>query len=527
MRSRRALAGAYRTHFQRGFMRFRPILTLALAGAAAGCGPSTPAPEPPAPRVEVTAEADGRLLRPGESATGVITEEDPTWGTNGRFHLYRFEAAEGDRLAVEMASEEFDTYLVVGDRSVGIFNPLAQDDDSGGELDARVRFVAPRTGTFWVIAQAYAEYGTGAYTISLARLPEPAPAVAQRIAVGASVAGELEESDAQDEEDESFYDLYTFEAVGGQRYSVVMSSSAFDTYLIVGRGTDELEEITRDDDSGGGTDSRIVFAADRSGTYAIHATSFGGNATGEYSLSVNEMAPPGPLTVTPATVGESITGTLGAGDAMSEEGSWQDFHSFRGSEGQRIAVTLRSADFDSFLELGELDGEDFLSDYSDDDSGGGLDSRIVATLDRTGEYTVRATSLNPDETGGYSLLIEELPAPGPVSVRAIAVGQTLNGALEPSDAVLEDESFYDVYTFSGSRGQRVRITLRSDDFDSYLSFGRWRNGEVDIIDSDDDSGGNLDSQLEVTLPESGTWAIQANSLGASEMGDYTVTLEEL
>lgn len=508
-------------------MRFRPILSLALAGAAAGCGAPTPPPEPPAPRVEVTPATDGRPLRPGESATGVITDEDPIWGTNGRFHLYRFDAAEGDRLAVEMSSEEFDTYLVVGDRSVGIFNPLAQDDDSGGELDARVRFVAPRSGTFWVIAQAYAEYGTGAYTISLARLPEPGPAIAQPIAVGASATGELEEGDAQDDEDESFYDLYTFEAVAGQRYSVVMSSSEFDTYLIVGRGADELDEIARDDDSGGGTDSRVVFAADRSGTYAIHASSFAGNVTGEYSLSVNEMPPPGPLTVTPATVGESTTGTLGAGDAMSEEGSWQDFHSFRASEGQRIAITVRSADFDSFLELGRMDGEDFLGDYSDDDSGGGLDSRIVATLERGGEHTVRVTSLYPGESGAYSLIVEELPPPGPVSVRSIAMGETLDGALEPSDAVLEDESFYDVYTFSGSGGQRVRITLRSDDFDSYLSFGRWRNGEVDIIDSDDDSGGNLDSQLEVTLPESGTWAIQANSLGASEMGDYTITLEAM
>ena len=43
--------------------------------------------------------------------------------------------------------------------------------------------------------------------------------------------------------------------------------------------------------------------------------------------------------------------------------------------------------------------------------------------------------------------------------------------LEPGDAigVLDDGSHYDIYTFSGPAGQRVRITLRSDDFDAFLA----------------------------------------------------------
>ena len=111
------------------------------------------------------------------------------------------------------------------------------------------------------------------------------------------------------------------------------------------------------------------------------------------------------------------------------------------------------------------------------------------SLWRSGEFVVRANSLSPGETGRYSIVVEELPPPGPASVRPIGMGRTVNGRLEPSDALLDDGSHYDIYTFSGSAGQRVRITLRSDDFDAFLAFGRWQDGDVSVTDTDDDSAG--------------------------------------
>ena len=286
-------------------MRSNSVLAASFVVVLAACGPG-PSPERPAPSETVYTEADGRLIRVGEAVHDVIAEEDPTWGTNGRFHLYRFHASEGDRIAIEMSSDDFDTYLVVGDRAGGIFNPIAQDDDSGGDLDARVRFIAPRTGPFWILAQAYAEYGFGSYTLELAALPAPRPVSATPIAVGSSVSGELTEDDPMQEDDESHFDLYTFDAVDGERYSITMSSPAFDTYLHLGDGTTDFGEITSDDDGGGGTDSRIVFTADFSGTYAIQATSFAPEQTGEYTVTVVELAPPGPLTVTPIAVGRAV-----------------------------------------------------------------------------------------------------------------------------------------------------------------------------------------------------------------------------
>ena len=508
-------------------MHFRTVAFLAAMPLLAACGASAPQTAQPQPGT-VTTGPEGRMLRVGEMDEGVITEQDPIWGSNGRFHLYRFDATAGERYVVEMTSEDFDTYLVVGDRPSGVFSPIAYDDDGGGDLDARVRFVAPATGTYWVLAQAYAEYGLGSYLISLDRLPAPIAATPVPLTIGASVDGELTEGDALDEYDEKSYDLYTFQAEAGHRYAITLASSDFDAYLVLGR-TDEgaFEEIDRNDDGSGSTDSRIVFVPTESGTYSIHATSFDAGESGSYSVRVTELAPPGPATITTISIGQELRGTLDEDDQIGDDGSFYDIYRFRGREGQRVSITMSSNDLDSYLQLGEA-ADEFWEDHSDDDSAGGLDSRIVATLWRTGEYEIHANSLNADEIGSYTLTLEEMPESGPAEVRPIELGRTVEGEIEATDASLPDDSYYDIYTLRANGGDRLSITLRSDDFDSYLAFGPWRNDEIEITHSDDDSGGGLqglDSQIQLTIPSTGTYAIRVNTLGGMEFGSYTLRVD--
>ena len=111
----------------------------------------------------------------------------------------------------------------------------------------------------------------------------------------------------------------------------------------------------------------------------------------------------------------------------------------------------------------------------------------------------------------------------------IEIGQTIEGSIDPDDGILEDDTYYDVYTFRATAGTRLSITLRSDDFDAFLAFGRWDNGSFEYVDGDDDSGGGLtglDAQLQLTVPSTGTWAIQANTVGQFETGAYTLEVEE-
>ena len=52
-----------------------------------------------------------------------------------------------------------------------------------------------------------------------------------------------------------YVDVYNFNGTTAQQIAIVMNSSVFDTYLYLVDSTNQV--ILQDDDSGGGTDSRI------------------------------------------------------------------------------------------------------------------------------------------------------------------------------------------------------------------------------------------------------------------------------
>ncbi|CAN5827667.1 hypothetical protein BH23CYA1_BH23CYA1_16430 [soil metagenome] len=99
----------------------------------------------------------------------------------------------------------------------------------------------------------------------------------------------------------------------------------------------------------------------------------------------------------------------------------------------------------------------------------------------------------------------------------------VQGALTTGDAVLEDGSLYDEYTFAGSSGQQITISLISQDFDPYLILldpqGR-RIGE-----NDDVSRNNRNSRLVITLPSTGTYTAVANSYESGKTGQYEIKIE--
>ena len=49
-----------------------------------------------------------------------------------------------------------------------------------------------------------------------------------------------------------------------------------------------------------------------------------------------------------------------------------------------------------------------------------------------------------------------------------AIAQNYSGDLGPGDNKLTDDEYYDTYYENFTAGQRVTVTMRSSDFDSYL-----------------------------------------------------------
>lgn len=98
-----------------------------------------------------------------------------------------------------------------------------------------------------------------------------------------------------------------------------------------------------------------------------------------------------------------------------------------------------------------------------------------------------------------------------------------SGTLTAGDLMLEDGSWYDRYVFSGNSGQRVTITLESQDFDAYLIL--LNSDGKRISENDDISSRDRNARLSIVLPATGTYTVMANSYESSKTGSYALKIE--
>lgn len=96
----------------------------------------------------------------GRLETGDQRMNDGTWAD-----VWQFQGTQGQRVVIELRSEEFDTYVQLLD---GQGNRLAEDDDSLGDLDSRVEFTLTGSGMFQIVVNNFSdERRAGVYTLTL------------------------------------------------------------------------------------------------------------------------------------------------------------------------------------------------------------------------------------------------------------------------------------------------------------------------------------------------------------------------
>lgn len=116
---------------------------------------------------------------------------------------------------------------------------------------------------------------------------------------------------------------------------------------------------------------------------------------------------------------------------------------------------------------------------------------------------------------------------GACAATPISIGQTVNGNLSTSDCPLDDGTYYDVYSFSGTAGQQISVLMTSNEFDTFLFLNR---PDGSVLGTNDDGGGGTNSRIPagsgfITLPTTGTYTIWANAFDASDTtGAYAITL---
>lgn len=213
-------------------------------------------------------------------------------------------------------------------------------------------------------------------------------------------------------EDDSHYDMWVFQGEPGRRVRILLTSSAFDTYLSVGTMDADGFSTTgeNDDYDPPGTDSRLDATVPADGMLHIRVNSFSGGETGTYQLSVTlapNAAVGGVRTIAPATTSgaEFLDGETFTRNGNAPAHFWQ----FDAVAGERYAIVMYSLDVDCYLSIGQGVGDDFASAMDVDDVDGGTDSRIIYEPTESGPVVVRASTFGA-ETGRYQLAVQRLPA---------------------------------------------------------------------------------------------------------------------
>jgi len=186
-------------------------------------------------------------------------------------------------------------------------------------------------------------------------------------------------------------------------------------------------------------------------------------------------------------------------------------YTFEGNAGDVVTISM-TADEDSSLDTYlELLGPDGMLVSENDDGGEGLNSLIVGQpLPEDGVYTIQATRWGG--TGTFVLTIESVE----LNQISIANNQTVTSEIN-------DVTPAEFYAFDGSAGDQISVSMTStNDFSGLDTLLILRDAEGNEIAENDDGGEGVNSLLEFTLPEDGTYVIVATRWGGE--GEYELTL---
>jgi len=130
---------------------------------------------------------------------------------------------------------------------------------------------------------------------------------------------------------------------------------------------------------------------------SVRVTAEIGGTLGQQAFTVAE--PFGACPIASHVLGSTTAGTLTFPDCRNADNRYTDVYRMSVSTRRQVTITMRSAAVDSYLFLVNAGADQELA--HDNDSGGGRDARIVATLD-PGTYLIVTTAYSPGN-GPYTL----------------------------------------------------------------------------------------------------------------------------
>ena len=232
---------------------------------------ATPQAEPVAPTI-TTASLD---LSDGLAIDGDLGAGDDQID-EAFADVYEFDGSAGQPLAIGVASDAFDTYLILRAPS----GEEVRNDDFEGDTDSLISTTLSETGRYQLIVTSFDAGETGAYQLATAtaQAEPPAPSVIRT----AAILGDGDEDDMY-----GFpTDTFTFPGQAGENLGVSVVSDDFDTMMTLVAPSGEI--IENDDGPDGSTNSRIDTLLTETGEYTLLVNGYEPDAGGAYEVLLGD-----------------------------------------------------------------------------------------------------------------------------------------------------------------------------------------------------------------------------------------------
>ncbi len=373
---------------------------------------------------------------------------------------------------------------------------LQVDDNSGYYSEARISFVAPEDGTYYVVARDRGRE-TGTYEMSTTMVNGQ-----RTLTTGSPLVASIYRSGEED--------WYKLQLQAGKRYRVLVSGSS------TGGGTlyDSYMRIHKDIDAGYlaafnnrvGKDAQLYFAPSSTDDYWIMARGYN-RYTGTYTMEFEE------LSTTSLAVNGSANGTI---SSSGEE----DWYTVNLVQGANYTFTLKGSSSSSGTlddpELNVYDTTMLFKQLSDGDSGTGTDAKISFRAPETGTFHLLAEG-NGSYTGTYTIsATQESNDP------TLSVGGSNTGTISSSEL--------DFFRVTLEKGKRYQFDLKGSSsgsgtlYDPFLYLFE-ADGQT-IISRNSNSGAGRDARMTYVAKSSDVYFLAARGYSGTT-GSYTIAATQL
>ncbi len=238
-------------------------------------------------------------IRLGETVRGELGETDYP-GAEGFEDHYVFHGPPGTAFTAYVDSDAFDPRVQFGTWDDHALWITADNDDGGEGSNAMLAGTLTHEVTAHrLVVRTSRGHGTGAYTLRIVGGDAPAPAGttplggndalpdgARAVRAGETVEGTL----GEDRMGTRRYVDYLYTGEAGELLTIEVSSTAFDAWVLIGRGV-PFAMLAGNQDGGEGRDALMYAVLPARGTYVIRVLPTAPDGEGGYRLRVSSDRP--------------------------------------------------------------------------------------------------------------------------------------------------------------------------------------------------------------------------------------------